>query len=132
MKPFSLAACVLGATLTLTNAEAAQCPSGQIYRVSKGVCVSKAEFNAFIKKGPAKKPVSPVKEAVKPATDEADDKPAVKIATKINPKVAPQPVEDSKEPPREYFPATPEKSAYSAPVPAPSPFGTLTPALSMK
>lgn len=135
MKLFSLATCVLGAALTLTSAEAAQCPSGQIYRVSKGVCVSKAEFQSFMKKGPAKKSVAPVEAAEKPATPapaekapEKPEKPAVRIASKA----APLRLEDSKEPPREYFPETPAAKAYSAPTPTPSPFGALTPAFSLK
>lgn len=131
MKLFSLATCVLGAALTLTSAEAAQCPSGQIYRVSKGVCVSKAEFQSFMKKGPAKKPAAPVEAAKTPEIPVAapkPEKPAVRIASKA----APLRLEDSKEPPREYFPETPAAKAYSAPTPTPSPFGALTPAFSLK
>ena len=33
----------------ITEAEAARCPNGQMYRPSRGVCVSKAEFNSQLR-----------------------------------------------------------------------------------
>jgi hypothetical protein len=137
----------LGACLLLlfaaTGSWARQCPSGQFYRVSKHVCISKAEaekLGIYHRPAQAKKPETkateeqakpapqsppkPAKEAVKPESAPTTAKPKQSAAAPAKDPPAPPHAIDlspAAAPPAHATPA----AAATAPA-APSPFGSLT------